>query len=278
MTFQGQARERTFEQVKAFWEETAQKFQLDPRGTIRDSYFQRLEIEEISKRIRGRKKALDVGCGNGFATIHYSQEVESIIGVDYCEQFISWARELLNRELSSGRETSRKDNLAFQVADIQNLPFAPETFDTVICERVLINLPEREKQEKSLRELWRVLQKDGLLICLEVTKQGHEGVNVHRSKFGLPPLEQYWHNLYLDEPSFLAFAEKYFQVQAIKRFGVYQFISKVLHPRLVAPQEPKFEAKINEIAYRLSQEIPEEEIPEMKDCGHQVMFVLQKIS
>lgn len=43
MTYQGETRENTQENVKKFWVETAEKLRIDPRATIRDLYFQQLE-------------------------------------------------------------------------------------------------------------------------------------------------------------------------------------------------------------------------------------------
>lgn len=269
MTFQGQHRERTFDNVKQFWLETAKTFKLDPQGTIRDRHFRTLEIEEICKVIQGKGKVLDVGCGQGYSTIYYSREVKEIIGVDYCEDFIVWARELLRQFPDPA--VMIKNNITFQVADVRNLPFTNEEFDAIVCERVLINLPEKEMQWAAVQELSRVLKPGGLLACAEVTRQGHEQVNRFRTQFGLVPLEQYWHNLYINEAEFIPFVQQYFDLLAVKRFGMYHFISKVIHPLLVAPAEPRFDAKINEIALQIARKIPE-----FEDCGHQVMFVLKK--
>ena len=269
MTFQGEARERTFENVKQFWDETAKKFGADPRGTIRDAYFQKLEINAIRKLLQGKKNVLDAGCGNGFATLHYSQDVGRIRGVDYCEGFIEAAHTLMKDFPDGG--VVRKEHIAFQTANILKLPFSDKEFDAVVCERVLINLPSWELQKVALQEFQRVLMPSGLLICVEVTEEGHAAVNSYRKRFGLRALERYWHNLYLEESSFLTYITKGFHVQSIQRLGMYQFLSKVLHPLLVAPEEPKFESKLNEAAMKIA-----EQIPEFGRCGHQVMFVLEK--
>lgn len=269
MTFQGEKKERTLENVKQFWEETAARFQTDPRGMIRDVYFQQLEIDAIRKLIRGKQKVLDMGCGNGFATLHYSQDVGHITGVDYCAGWIAAAQQL--RAQFPDENVKLRDNIEFQVGNILELPFADGEFDVVICERVLINLPSWELQQQALGELHRVLQKGGLFICVEVTEEGHAAVNAYRTRFGLEGLERYWHNLYLKEGVFLEHMRQHFSLQGIQRFGMYQFLSKVVHPLLVAPEQPKFESRFNEIARNIAQHVPE-----FEDCGHQVMFVFEK--
>jgi hypothetical protein len=51
--------------------------------------------------------------------------------------------------------------------------------------------------------------------------------------------------------------------------GCIIFISRVIHPLLVYPEEPKFESRINEIARLISSKIPNYE-----DIGHIVGYVL----
>lgn len=35
-------------------------------------------------------------------------------------------------------------------------------------------------------------------------------------------------------------------------FGVYDFISRVVHPLIVAPEQPQYNARINEVAAKLA--------------------------
>jgi hypothetical protein len=42
----------------------------------------------------------------------------------------------------------------------------------------------------------------------------------------------------------------------IMSFGAYYFISRVVHPLVVLPDEPKFEARINEVARKIARNIP----------------------
>lgn len=269
MTEQGKRMELTSENVKRFWDETAKKYKLNPHSTIRDHYFRLLEINAIRKLIKNKKMVLDIGCGNGYSTVFYSQDVGHIFGVDYSEEFIKWSKQLLKNFLE--KYVAISDNIEFQVGDITNIDFVDEKFDAIVCERVLINLPSKDLQKKAVNELSRVLKRDGLLICVEVTEQGHESINRFRNMFGLGNIERYWHNLYLNESEFIKYLKKDFDICEIKRFGMYHFISKVIHPLMVYPKEPKFEAKINEVAMRIC-----EKMPEFDDCGHQVMFVLKK--
>ena len=64
-------------------------------------------------------------------------------------------------------ETARKNigdrnNTAYQVADIQDLPFEDNSFDMVIANSMLYHVPDIEK---GLREVRRVLKKGGVFYC-----------------------------------------------------------------------------------------------------------------
>lgn len=269
VTTQGVTRERTGDNVREFWEETADRFQLDPTGTIRDRNFQELEIAAVREVISGSERVLDIGCGNGYATVHYAQDVGHITGMDYVDSFVRWARRSL--ENFSNPEFVVGDNIEFQVGDVTAIPGEDSMFDAVVGARVLINLTERELQKKAITEIARVLQPGGLYVCVEVTEQGHAEVNRYREMFGLESLERYWHNFYLDEPSFFGVMSEFFELSETRRFGMYQFLSKVLHPLLVAPEEPRFDSKLNAVARRIA-----EQIPEFETCSHQVMYVFRK--
>jgi len=69
----------------------------------------------------------------------------------------------------------------------------------------------------------------------------------------------------------MPFLEKNWEVKEVKRFGMYYFISRVLHPMLVAPNKPKFNAKINKIAFEVARQIPD-----WNGIGHLTAFVLKK--
>jgi ubiquinone/menaquinone biosynthesis C-methylase UbiE len=269
MTWQGKAQKRSFLNVKNFWESSGKKSPSDPRITIRDHYFRLLEIKEIRELIKGRSKVLDIGCGNGFSTIYYSQDVNAIVGADYSVNLIRGARQLLKR--SPYKDVARKNNIEFKVADVTRLPFEDGEFDVIIGERLLINLPSWDMQKKAIREILRVLKRSGLYISVEVTEEGHRRLNYYRNMFGIEDMERYWHNLYLNEKKFLPFVSKYFLVSEIRRFGMYQFLSKVFYPLFCKPKSPKFISKFNMIAMEIGSKITN-----FGDCSHQVMFVLNK--
>jgi hypothetical protein len=52
---------------------------------------------------------------------------------------------------------------------------------------------------------------------------------------------------------------------------MYYFISRVIHPLLVAPDKPKYDARINSVALEICKKIPD-----FRDMGHVALFVLRK--
>jgi len=273
MARQGKQKERTFENVKAFWDNEGKELGNTIYACIRDNEFRKLEIQHIIKYITGKQKVLDLACGNGYCTIYFSQHVGEIIGTDYSEPLIKSANNLLKN--FPEKDIKIDKNIRFEVANALDLPYKDESFDVVIAERLLVNLPEVELQEKAVKEIYRVLKPGGLYIFSEATFQGHDNLNHIRGMFGLSNMERHWHNLYIDETSFMPFIKRYFNIIDSRRFGLYHFLSKVIHPLIVAPEEPKFDSKINIVARTVTEKMPK--IEELEKSSHHLCIVFQKV-
>jgi hypothetical protein len=70
---------------------------------------------------------------------------------------------------------------------------------------------------------------------------------------GLPRMPDVPFNSDLDEQTLWPFLEELFEVVEIRRYGLYDLIARVVHPLLVAPEQPDYEAKINDVARRLAE-------------------------
>jgi SAM-dependent methyltransferase len=323
---QGKARERTVTSVKEFWNAEAREWGSDPRVTIRDHHFRLLSISTIRALMRGRRSLLDAGCGSGFSTLFYAEETDHVYGIDIAEAMIEWANRFLNdrlyfertmREYALEGAPSLRHNVIFELGDILHPEVEPERFDAIVAERVLINLPTIELQEQALSNLFRLMSPGGRLALVEVTQQGHAEVDRLRLRFGLDPIEKYWHNLYIDEGWLEATTKRRgLRIHSVKRFETYQFLTKVLHPAAIAPEEPTFMCGFNNAA-RLAatrwpgyREVEQRGLdiffdrdfarllevhepykleryrqvasalltspPDFSDCSHQVLFVIEK--
>ncbi len=104
---------------------------------------------------------LEIGCGTGSIWMRH-------------DSIISECGKLVLTDLSDGmletaeKNLGRRDNIEYQKADIQNLPFSDENFDIVIANSMLYHVPDIAK---GLREVRRVLKKGGVFYC--ATYGGH---------------------------------------------------------------------------------------------------------
>jgi SAM-dependent methyltransferase len=105
--------------------------------------------------VRGCKRILDAGCGNG----RYSR----FLLRDADPNALITSFDLSPRMLNRARSRLRSARVSHAVADLTRLPYADASFDAVVCGWVLEHLPD---PRPGLRELARVLQRGGKLLLL----------------------------------------------------------------------------------------------------------------
>ncbi|MFH1586267.1 MAG: class I SAM-dependent methyltransferase [Candidatus Diapherotrites archaeon] len=111
-------------------------------------------------RIDESKYVLDVGCGVGKTACYLAKEIGcKVMGIDLYEGMI---RESKKRAKRKGIE----DKVEFKVADAQNMPFADNTFDAVICESVVAFFDDKQK---GITEFKRVAKPGGHVGINELT-------------------------------------------------------------------------------------------------------------
>ena len=236
-------------QVKAFWDRRAQDpSNNDSEVTHRDIWQRWLEIETLKRYLRPEDRLLDVGCGAGYTTRLLAPLVREAVGVDYSESMIERARAAADQK-----------TLTFEVADVMNLqPGTPSTsgtlgtFDVAASSRCLINLAGWPEQQQALRNIAGMLKPGGRFLFLEGLADGRDGLNRMRVASGLEPMPKVWHNVDFVEHELRAFLEPLFTVLERRHFGVYDFVARIVHPLLVAPDAPQYEARINEIGAQLA--------------------------
>lgn len=102
--------------------------------------------------LRGKKIA-EFGCGHGYMTLLLSSYAAEVYGFDVDKDAIDFATHL--------KETFRMTNVYFNHYEGLALPALDEQFDCVISADVIEHLPNPQDY---LREAYRVLKKDGLLL------------------------------------------------------------------------------------------------------------------
>jgi ubiquinone/menaquinone biosynthesis C-methylase UbiE len=105
--------------------------------------------------IREGMEVLELGCGTGGMWVGH-------------DDLISRCEKLLLTDLSEGMlDTAKKnigerENVEYRKADIQDLPYADDSFDIVIANGMLYHVPDLDK---GLSEVRRVLKDGGVFYC-----------------------------------------------------------------------------------------------------------------
>jgi ubiquinone/menaquinone biosynthesis C-methylase UbiE len=240
-------------------------------ATSPDFNLREVEIDYLSRWMKDDSDILDIGCGNGYSTLcHATNFASRFVGVDFVPEMISDAKTL-------STDFQPKGKIEFRVGDVTRLEFPDSSFDIVVSERCLLNLPTKMDQWQAIREVARVLRPGGLYLMLEGTLQGLRGLNKVRARFDLDPIPEAdpkynWFSNKFDEEEMIPIALRSFaKLEQIQRFGMYYFISRVINPLLVSPEQPRYDAPINTIARQICSQFPD-----FEDIGHVALFVFRR--
>ena len=104
---------------------------------------------------RARGRILEVGFGTGMNLAHYPAHVSRIEAID---------PDIDLDRFSGARVAASRIAVDFHHLDAEHLPFADQSFDTVVCTLTLCSIPD---VAGALREVRRVLQRGGQFLFLE---------------------------------------------------------------------------------------------------------------
>lgn len=257
---------KKIKKIKEHWDNQARKHGTSPLATLPEIILRELEIKSIAKYLSGRKKILDVGCGNGYSTIRLARKAKShFIGCDYSEEMIRKAKAAAKKESLATRK-----RLDFIAGDVLSLPLNKNSFDIVISERCLQNLISLNHQISAAKEIHRVLKRNGYYIMCESTQEGFKNLNQLRKRVGLYVMPNRWHNLFINERKFFPAIKKIFKLKLVDNFSsTYYLASRIFNGKLAALEgkEPDRNHPINQIAAKL---------PALGDYGPLKIFILLK--
>ncbi len=210
--------------IKEHYKKEAGKDKLSMHSTMADLNTRRLEIENIVAFLKDNKKCLEVGCGNGSASIEISKAKKlDLLCVDFSPEMIALAKKQPTLGI--------KGKIKFQEEDVLKLKYE-NLFDFIFTERCIINLLSLEDQKKALKNISNALKVGGNLILLEAFNDGLGELNSARKDIGLEPIAPAYHNLYLDKDLVIEYLKGQ-DLKFVKEsnfLSSYFFGSRVIYP------------------------------------------------
>jgi len=160
--------------------------------------------------------ALDYCCGLGGMSIELARHGAHVSAFDISDESARTARHALE-EAGFGHRAS------VYVMDAENLAFADNTFDIIVCSGVLHHLD----LERAYRELARVLKPGGKIICMEAL--GHNpAIALYRRL--TPHLRTEWEAKHILKIGDVKLARRYFERSETRFFHLFS-IAGVLFRR-----------------------------------------------
>ncbi len=100
------------------------------------------------------QRILDAGCGEGYMSRLLARRGASVVGIDSCRGLIQAALDLNDKEHL---------NISYDVGDVGALTLPDETFDVVVCNHLVNDLPD---PSIPFQQFARVLRHGGRLVIL----------------------------------------------------------------------------------------------------------------
>jgi SAM-dependent methyltransferase len=134
--------------------------------------FGQIDIYVFDQILRGNiapgMTVLDAGCGYGRNLVHLLREGCKVYAVDADPGGVEHVQKL-SASLNTGLPVGN-----FRVSGLEEIPFADDLADVVICNSVLHFARDHEHFSEIVAELWRVLKPGGLLFCRLGSRIGME--------------------------------------------------------------------------------------------------------
>lgn len=117
-------------------------------------------------RVSGEDRILDVGCGVGFLAYQISAKAKGVVGIDFSEPNIAYAK-----------HHHQRSNLKFVFGDVTTYAFN-ESFDKIILSNVLEHIDDRVGLLKSLSRISDT-------ILFRVPMENRDWLTVYKKEIGV---------------------------------------------------------------------------------------------
>lgn len=257
------------EDIKDHWEKSRKDFPVDGSvtPTSRDPYLGQLERANFLSSLSPELTCLELGCGDGYHTVHYAKEVKKLSGVDVAASLIDLADQRIHE--------SHIENVDLSVVSVLDIAqqFEAQSFDCILSQRCLINLPDWEYQKNAISQAHQLLKTGGLFLLSEGFQENLDNLNAVRKLVSLPEIKVVDYNRNFLMEDFEEYILQYFDIVEKRGYGSYLFFSRIYHPLVVFPENPKHDSKLNEIAMKLSSLLP---MQDLERYSYNLFYVLKK--
>lgn len=230
--------------VQRFWQQRT-ALVPDTRAVTHPDVLQReMEIRAIIPHLRNTDRLLDGGCGTGYATAKLAPYVSSAVGIDYVQEMVDRAK-----------VENSTPNTQYNRADLLQLPFESE-FDAALTVRALINILDPAEQRQAIDQLLKSLKPKGRLLIMEGCHDGRSHLSAEREKVGLAPLPNVFHNRDFVTKDLIEYlTSQNCSILSVQYFGLYDFLTRLFLPKLIAPQAPEYNTVFHEHAMETQEKL-----------------------
>jgi ABC-2 type transport system ATP-binding protein len=142
---------------ETYWGRFAQGYDEGVEYIVGNDIQKTIEQKLSEERKLGR--VIELGCGTGYFTKTIAKNAVHVLATDLSDEMLQKARIRLKTYM----------NVGIQKIDCEDISFPSQRFDTVIAINVLHFI---EKPDLCLKESYRILNDDGLLILADYTGYG----------------------------------------------------------------------------------------------------------
>jgi len=160
------SQEQVWDKIAPFWNRDKKvPFGDDDKGNILTGFIEKSD-----------KKILDLGCGSGrnFTSVKEAGFIGELTGVDFSAQMLKFAE--INAK-------NNKLDVKLSKSNLWDLSFEDNYFDKIICIATLHCIEDKEKREKTLKEMYRVLKPKGKILITVWNKKAKRWKNKPKEKY-----------------------------------------------------------------------------------------------